>query len=232
MNKMQQRNIFLLRYSLELSNSGSCAKSALWWPCVVVCITQICVFYVQGQSVSGVTLSRTIFLLLKDETFSEECSKYLSSVPMSDIALQTWSVIDVKSKKNSGLFFALKLDIKPWGTPQDHGNLKVQFSTWKRGNYSQERKHIPLDFQHTSDGKNYYGCSADGSRFLAESTFMYLIICGGMREKLHLGPTWHAPLTVKHIISSDIIFFLWIWLASCFNPNHLELLFFAMKLER
>lgn len=43
--------------------------------------------------------------------------------------------------------------------------------------------------------------------FLAESGFMYLIICGGMREKLHLGPTWHAPLTVKHIILSDIIFF-------------------------
>lgn len=43
----------------------------------------------------------------------------------------------------------------------------------------------------------------------SENSFMYLIISGGMREKLHLGPTWHASLTVKHIILSDIIFFLW-----------------------
>lgn len=139
--------------------------------------------------------ARNILVLYKDQTAWR-----------AYIASQTYSMIDIKSKKNSGLLFALKLDIKPWGTPQDHGNLKVQFSTWKKGNYSQERKHIPFDFQHTSDGKNYYSCSVNGSRFLAESGFMYLIICG-MREKLHLGPTWHAPLTVKHIISSVIIFF-------------------------
>lgn len=44
-------------------------------------------------------------------------------------------------------------------------------------------------------------------------------------RKIASGPTWHAPLTVKHIISSDIILFSWIWLASSFNPNHLGLLF-------
>lgn len=45
------------------------------------------------------------------------------------------------------------------------------------------------------------------ARFLAESSFVSLIMCGGMREKLHWGPTWHAPPTAEHIISSDIFFF-------------------------
>lgn len=203
--------------ALELEVNVSCAKSALWWSCMVVYISHICAFHVEGQSVSGVTLSRTIFLLLKDEKFSEECSKYFSSVLRSNCLEILYCFADVRY-----------LDIEPWGTPRNHGNLKVQTSTWKKGNYSLEWKHIPFDFQHTSDGKNYYSCSVDSSHFFsAENSFMYLIIRGGMREKLHLGPTWHALLTPKHIISSDINFFFssWIWLASCFNPNHLGLLF-------
>lgn len=53
-------------------------------------------------------------------------------------------------------------------------------------------------------------------------------------RKIASGPTWHAPLTVKHIISSDINVFFFsplslsrIWLASCFNPNHFSGLLFC-----
>lgn len=140
--------------ALELEVNVSCAKSALWWSCMVVYISHICAFHVEGQSVSGVTLSRTIFLLLKDEKFSEECSKYFSSVLRSNCLEILYCFADVRY-----------LDIKPWGTPRNHGNLKVQTSTWKKGNYSLEWKHIPFDFQHTSDGKNYYSCSVDSRHF-------------------------------------------------------------------
>lgn len=208
--------------ALELEVNVSCAKSALWWSCMVVYISHICAFHVEGQSVSGVTLSRTIFLLLKDEKFSEECSKYFSSVLRSNCLEILYCFADVRY-----------LDIKPWGTPRNHGNVKVQTSTWKKGNYSLEWKHIPFDFQHTSDGKNYYSCSVDSSHFFsAENSFMYLIIRGGMREKLHLGPTWHALLTPKHIISSDINFFF--SLGFDWHPVSIQTIWgfsFAMKLE-
>lgn len=136
----------------------------------------------------------------------------------------------MKSNTTTGLLFAsLQLDNK---TPQDYGNLEVQFSTWKRATIRRNE-----NIFHSISNTHQMAKIITVAQWTAAACWQRTVSC-----ILLYVLVWEKNCIWSHLACSpdcETHHFIWykcfffplslsrIWLASCFNPNHFSGLLFC-----